>query len=157
MTRLAALFILALPAQAATIPPEVILTDAGFRQLADCTEIMQPRVWRDGHYWSVRPGWDCTAGNAPYGGGKGDWFATDEDLLFLPYRVTTVAPAPIVSAGRSRAAHTGGAMSWTGYGGTSHDDETDTTIPSPVPLPATLPALVLALAGLWIVKRKDAA
>ena len=93
ISALAALALCAAPAWSATIPAEIILTDMGFRQIADCRETWPRRVWRDGHYWSVRPTWICT--DQPYLSGKGGMlFSLEPDEAIMPWPALSAPPAP---------------------------------------------------------------
>ena len=156
----------AAPALSSTVDSEIILTDFGFRQIADCKQVWPRHVWTDGHYWSVRPSWECA--DEPYGGGKAPAMALFNGAMPLVDGIDDVplmalfAPAiPMPSDGIVRAIETQ-SPNWSIFPPASGPRVPEQPPPrapgggpSPVPLPATAWLLIAALGILVFAKRNN--
>ena len=153
---IAALALCAAPVGAATISPEIIMTDMGFRQLADCHETWPRRVWRDGHYWSVRPTWVCV--DEPYFSGKGGTLVSlepDDDIMPWPITAFGTPPRAVGTPHTPTSFTPGGTPPW---GIPPRPPQGPTPLPpielppAPIPLPAPLWMLALALGMIRVIK-----
>ena len=145
------LIALSAPASAATIMPvEIILTDLGFRQVSDCSEAMRGVVWRDGHYWSVRPEWQCK--DVPYQSGKMPpalAAAFPGELIDAPAVAYTTAPTTAATPTKTAAAPPYSPPWHSLPNAPRYPEPPVTTPPSPVPLPASGLMLIAAMCGLF--------
>ena len=162
---LALIILLATPASAATITPEImlapgmILTDAGFRQADDCTD-HKLRVWQGGHYHSVVMQLDCTAGDFPFLFGKGFAFVSAQTPEFSPLMaldapreappVTFAAWSPNPPVLRTQTLRsTPPGIPW-GTPPRGHTPPAITPPVTPIPLPGALWFMLSALGALFI-------
>ena len=161
---LAALVLGASPALAATLPVEIIPTDEGFRQRADCRPVYRLRNWWDEHYWSARPTWACT--DEPYFSGKGGvlvsldpepepdpmpWPAlydppTEFSPPGTPFTVVDLPPP-----GTPGPPPWGTPPSWPADPPRWAPPPPPAPIPPPIPLPSSNLMLALALASLFAI------
>lgn len=147
----------ATPALSSTVESDIILTDFGFRQIADCAQVWPRHVWIDGHYWSVRPSWECA--DVPYGGGKVPVMAMVVGLQDAPLAALFAHEVPVLSNGVARAVDAPRA-NWPMppfFGGPGGPIKPPPRAPGgslpSVPLPATVWLLIAALGALVFAKR----
>lgn len=138
---------------------EIVLTDEGFRRAEDCSETMVLRQWRDGHYWSARPAWDCV--DPDYLSKWEGYFESDPPPYASGERVSGPSGWVPDSAGYTRPAYQG--AHYTGHSGADwwesstvyvlRDDPTPKAPPIPVPAPLVLLlSTLMALIGVRLFR-----
>ena len=141
------------PALSSTVHNDIILTDFGFRQAADCQQVWPRHVWTDGHYHSVRPAWECT--DEPYLSGKGSGLMVADDAAPLILAMAIPIAAPLVSVTPQAAPYSPASAPPLIWASTPPRRDTlpPVTPPAPVPLPATGLLMMLGLGALaWRVR-----